>query len=170
MTQVESKGQWVLLGYGPANHKDDGFFDWNPFSFWGWTAGQATSTSCLYPTSGWPGWTWPAMKTWRLTGALTYNPWTSWQTVNEHIRYIIYIYIYYFNSYISCLMFFSSGILNTKSVLAADHIEWKLWHFHHYLTRMMHACIWRSQYDFSAKDGSIISNSGWCFRFFSPPV
>ena len=28
MTQVESKGQWVLLGYGPANHKDDGFFDW----------------------------------------------------------------------------------------------------------------------------------------------
>ena len=130
---------------------------------------QLLHHACIQQVGG-PGEHGLRWKTWRLTGALTYNPWTSWQTVNEHIRYIIYIYIYYFNSYISCLMFFSSGILNTKSVLAADHIEWKLWHFHHYLTRMMHACIWRSQYDFSAKDGSIISNSGWCFRFFSPPV
>ena len=113
MTQVESKGQWVLLGYGPANHKDDGFFDWNPFSFWGWTAGQATSTSCLYPTSGWPGWTWPAMKTWRLTGALTYNPWTSWQTVNEHIRYIIYIYIISIHIYhVWCFFLAESSIQN----------------------------------------------------------
>lgn len=167
MTQVESKGQWVLLGYGPANHKDDGFFDWTlSHSEVGPRGRQLLHHACIQQVGG-PG---EHGLRWKLEG--WQGPWlTILGLLDKQLMNIYDIsYIYYFNSYISCLMFFSSGILNTKSVLAADHIEWKLWHFHHYLTRMMHACIWRSQYDFSAKDGSIISNSGWCFRFFSPPV